>query len=81
MKQYLKTLNRDGECFKYITKMFPKWNAEKPNADIFADPQINKNPNFTNYMTVEKSSWNEFIQVVKNFLRNEKLVNYSQEIE
>jgi hypothetical protein len=39
-------------------------------------------PNFTNYMTVvEKSAWNEFVWVVKNFLGNNKLVDYPQHIE
>lgn len=85
MKQYVKALNKDGECFKYITKLFPKLSTEKTKAGIFDGPQIRKlinDSNFTNCMTVvEKSAWNEFVWVVKNFLGNKKSADYPQHIE
>lgn len=85
MKQFVKALDKDGECFKYITRMFPKLSTEKTKAGIFDGPQIRKlinDPNFTNCLTgVEKSAWNEFVWVVKNFLGNQKSDDYPQHIE
>lgn len=41
VKQYVKVLNHNGECFRYICKAFPGLGEEK-KAGIFIDPQIRK---------------------------------------
>jgi len=40
MKQFAKSLNKDGDCFKYICTKFPGSMTEKLKAGIFDGPQI-----------------------------------------
>ena len=40
MKQFVKTLEKDGDCFKYICMKFPGPTIEKSKAGIFDGPQI-----------------------------------------
>ena len=40
MKQFVKALDKDGNCFNYITKTFPSFGTDKPKASIFDGPQI-----------------------------------------
>jgi len=40
MKQFVKALNKDGDCFKYICTKFPGSMKEKLKAGIFDGPQI-----------------------------------------
>jgi len=40
MKQFVKALNKDGDCFKYISTKFPGSTIEKLKACIFDGPQI-----------------------------------------
>lgn len=65
MKQYEKLFNKDGECFKYITRMFPKLSNEKTYVGIFDDPETRKllnDSNFTNCTkVVELSKWDQFV--------------------
>ncbi|KAL4705415.1 hypothetical protein ACJJTC_002438 [Scirpophaga incertulas] len=35
IKQFVKALNKDGECFKYIVKLFPKLSSEKIKGERF----------------------------------------------
>ena len=42
MKQFVKTLDKDGDCFKYIWMKFPGLAIEKLKAGIFDGPQIRK---------------------------------------
>ena len=74
-----------GECFKYISQVFPKLNTEKIKVGIFDGPQIReliRNQHFNDCMTnKEKSARIEFIRVVQNFLGNNKSPDYIQHIE
>lgn len=76
MKQFVKALNREQECFQYIVASFPELSAEKVKAGIFTGPQIRKlvnDPNFTPTMTdLEKNAWTAFVNVQKNLLGNHK---------
>lgn len=85
MKQFVKALNRDGDCFKYISKKFHNLSTEKLKAGIFDGPQIRrliKDENFDSYMTdIEKNAWNEFVWTVQNFLGNKKDENFAEHIE
>ena len=40
MKQFVKALNKDGDCFKYICTKFPGSMTEKLKAGIFDGPRI-----------------------------------------
>lgn len=85
IKQFVKGLDKNGNCFLFLSKKFPKLSAEKIKAGIFDGPQIRsliKDPNFTDTMTeIEKKAWNEFVWLVKNFLGNEKGSEFSQHVE
>lgn len=51
MKQYAKTLNKDGECLKYITNL----SNDKKQAGIFDSPQIRKLINWTKFFQLHDS--------------------------
>ena len=40
MKQYIKTLDKDGECFKYICQKFSFLSHENIKAGVFDGPKI-----------------------------------------
>ena len=42
MKQYVKALNKDSECFQYILRKFHNLSMEKLKVGIFHGPQIRK---------------------------------------
>ena len=79
-KQFVKTLNKDGDCFKYICIKFPGSTIEKLKAGIFDGPQIRTLTNdrdFPNFMNEKESfAWSAFVEAVKNFLGNRKAVKY-----
>lgn len=50
IKQFVKALNKNEECFKYICNIFPALTISKLKADIFDGPQICKLLKDTNLM-------------------------------
>ena len=80
IKQYVKSLDQDGECFKYISRTFTNLSMEKIKAGIFDGPQVRRlldDQDFINSMTLEeKRAWQAFADVVHNFLGNCKSANY-----
>lgn len=42
MKQFLKSLDKDGICFSYICQKYPHLALKKIEAGIFDGPQIRK---------------------------------------
>ena len=40
MKQFLKALNKEGQCFGYLRSSFASLSEEKLKAGIFSGPQI-----------------------------------------
>ena len=80
MKQFVKALNKGGDCFKYICTKFPRSAIEKLKAGIFDGPRIRTPVNdcdFPNSMNEKEScAWSAFVETVKNFLGNRKAVNY-----
>lgn len=82
MKQYVKALDRNGECFQYILSKFPSLSYEKVKAGVFDGPQIRtllKDNNFPNVMNEkEKNAWLSFVNVIKNFLGNYRADNYEE---
>ena len=48
-KNFVKDMNKSGECFNYIKQLIPKISAAKINEGIFVGPDIRKllsDPNF-----------------------------------
>lgn len=82
MKQFVKALDKNGQCFSYITRKFRSLSIEKIKAGIFDGPQIRiliNDTNFSSSMTsLELLAWNSFVEVTKNFLGNHKSSNYSE---
>ena len=80
MKQFVKALNKDSDCFKYICTKFLESMIEKSKAIIFDGPQIRtliNDHNFPNFMNEKEScAWSAFVEAVKNFLGNRKAVKY-----
>src|SRR5678816_439937 len=80
MKQFVKALDHDGECFHYICSTFPGLSYEKKKAEIFDDPQIRtllRDAAFATTMTVlEARAWISFSDVAQNFLGNRKAENH-----
>ena len=85
MKQFVKALDNNGECFSYICSTFPGLSEEKKKAGIFDGPQIRtlmRDPNFITSMNeTEERAWNAFCNVVQNFLGNKKADNYEEIVE
>lgn len=85
MKQFVKSLDKDGNCFSYICQKFPQLTMEKIKAGIFDGPQIRqltKDTQFRNSMTeLELKAWTAFVSVMQNFLGNKKSENYIELVE
>jgi len=64
MNQFVKALNKEGYCFKYLCRIFPALSSEKLRAGIFDGPQIRrlmKDEKFARNMTAsEKKTWISF---------------------
>ena len=71
MKQYIKSLDKGGVCFKYICQKFSFLSYEKIKAGVFDGPKIRqllKDKQFIETMSPEeKNGWIAFSQVVNNF--------------
>ncbi|PZC80047.1 hypothetical protein B5X24_HaOG215516 [Helicoverpa armigera] len=82
MKQFIKALDKNGVCFKYVCQKFPALSMEKLKAGIFDGPQIRtliKDTEFVAHMTqIESEAWLSFVLVVKNFLGNHKAPEYQE---
>ena len=85
MKQFVKALDHDSDCFKYISAAFPGLSEEKKKGGIFDGPQIRnlmKDPQFISSMSAEEGrTWKAFKDVCKNFLGNNKSANYKSIVE
>ena len=82
IKQFTKALNKDGDCFLHMSRVFSGMTTEKLKAGIFDGPQIRqliKDADFEKSMSqVELEAWTAFVQVVKNSLGNNKASNYEE---
>lgn len=85
MKQFVKALDKNGNCFSYICQKFPQLTMEKIKAGIFDGSQIrelSKDIQFRNSMSeLELRAWTAFVSVMQNFLGNKKSENYVELIE
>lgn len=82
MKQFVKALDKNGDCFKYIAQKMPKLSDAKLEAGVFDGPQIRtliNDVNFTAQMrNTEKDAWISFKNVCQNFLGNHKSQDYEK---
>ena len=85
MKQFVKALDKEGDCFKYLCTKFPRLTYGKIKAGIFDGPQIRflvKDRIFISTMKKEElNAWKAFCDVVKNFLGNIKSPNFNELVE
>ena len=85
MKQFIKVLGRNGDCFHYICSNFPRVSDEKKKPGIFDGPQIRtllKDKNFMARMTAAVAlAWVAFTNVVQGFLGNKKDDNYKEIVD
>ena len=76
IKQFVKALDKNGDCFKYIGSRFSGTSYEKVRAGIFDGLQIRtliRDPAFVLHMTVvESAAWCSYVSVVKEFLGKTK---------
>ena len=85
MKQFVKALSKEGECFKYLRDKFPALSEAKIKEGVFVGPDIRKlmkDPQFETKMNVkEKVAWLSFKEVVSKFLGNNKDPNFKAIVE
>lgn len=76
MKQFVKALNSEGNCFQHIVSAFPSLSFEKIKAGVFDGPQIRalvRDEEFVRKMDEkEKAARLSFVEIMKNFLGNKK---------
>ena len=85
MKQFVKALDKEGRCFKYLETIFTNITLVKLKAGIFDGPQIRqmfRNEEFVKSMNdTEKAAWLSFKDVATKFLGNNKDENYKSIVE
>lgn len=82
MKQFVKALNKEGDCFKYLCEKFPALSEAKLKEGIFVGPQIRTlkfDGLFQNTMTQDESAaWSSFVEVIDGLLGNNKSPDYKE---
>ncbi|GBL89248.1 hypothetical protein AVEN_95287-1 [Araneus ventricosus] len=85
MKQFVKALPKEGECFKYLCDQFPPLSEAKLKECVFAGPGIRKMMEDENCETKmetnKRKTWESFKLVITSFLRNKKDTNYKFIVE
>ena len=85
MKNFVKALDRDGAAFKYLISKFPRLSLDKIKEGVFVGPQIRElmvDIQFDNTLEGdEKTAWENFKSVVRNFLGNHRAHNYQEIVE
>ncbi|GBO45729.1 hypothetical protein AVEN_212102-1 [Araneus ventricosus] len=85
MKQFVKALPKEDECFKYLCDQFPGLSEAKLKEGVFEGPdnrKIMKDENFETKMeTNERKAWESFKLVFTSFLGNKKDPNRKYIVE
>ncbi|GBM17131.1 hypothetical protein AVEN_251045-1 [Araneus ventricosus] len=85
MKQFVKYLPKEGECFKYLCDQFPGLSEAKMKEGVFIRPDFKKmmkDENFeTKMKTNERKAWKSFKLVITSFLGNKKDSKYKSVVE
>jgi hypothetical protein len=81
MPQFVKALNEDGDCFKYLCQKFTAPTEIMLKEGIFTCPDIRKLLSDATFestrFATEKTAWQAFRDVVMKFLGNMKDPNYT----
>ncbi|GFW63163.1 uncharacterized protein TNCV_581031 [Trichonephila clavipes] len=76
MKNFVKSINKDGDAFLYLGSKFPRLSDTKIKEGIFAGPQIRKiikDPTFDQILEAkEKAAWDAFKSAVREFPGSKK---------
>lgn len=82
MKNFVKSMDKNGNGFLYLRKAFPRMSDAKVNEGVFVGPQIRKifkDQNFDKLLNKnELNAWNSFKDVSAGFLGNTKSKNYKK---
>lgn len=85
MKQYVKALDKTGNCFQYLCSQFPNLSDAKLKEGIFVGPDIRKlmsDEHFESTMTeIEQQAWRSLNNVVHRFLGQNKQPDYKEIVE
>ncbi|GBM93275.1 hypothetical protein AVEN_168041-1 [Araneus ventricosus] len=85
MKQFVKALPEEDECFKYLCDQFPGLSEAKLKEGVFVGPDIRKmmkDEDFETKMKInERKVWESFKLVITSFLVNKKDRNYKSIVE
>ena len=80
MKQFVKALSKDGDCFTYLCSEVPHLSEAKLKEGIFVGPDIRKLMFDSKFKATknekEKEAWVSFKEVVIKFLGNVKAPSY-----
>ncbi|KAL7296916.1 hypothetical protein TKK_0010305 [Trichogramma kaykai] len=82
MKQLVKALDKERQCFAYLVKKFPALSRAKIKEGVFDGPQIRTLLSDNLFLDTlnknEPAAWLSFKKVVENFLGNHKSENYRE---
>ena len=85
IKQFVKALNKEDACFKYIQEMFSYVGAEKVKESVFVGPQIKKTHQRCTisiyHNGCRKKAWLFFAEVISKFLDDTKDSEYKIIVE
>ena len=73
--QFVKSLYKEGECFKNICRTFQSVTNEKIKAGVFDGPQIRKLMNDEDFIGLMNTRW-AIVDVARNFLGSIRSKNY-----
>ena len=80
MKQFVKALDKEQDCFRYLQEKFPTIGDAKLKEGIFDGPQIPRLFEDDRFITTMdenvKAAWQSFKNVSQNFLENTKSEDY-----
>jgi hypothetical protein len=84
MKQFVKALPKEGECFKYLCDQFPGLSEAKLKEGVFVGPDIRKMMKDDTFKkkieTNERNAWKSVKLVITSFLGNRKSPNYKSNL-
>ncbi|GBN57675.1 hypothetical protein AVEN_132937-1 [Araneus ventricosus] len=85
MRQFIKSLPKYGECFRYLCSKFPKLSEAKLKERVFTAPDIRKLLSDSLLSETmedkEKEVWDSFKDVVHRFLENTKHPLYKTNVQ
>ena len=85
VKQFVRALNKEGSCFKFIVRKLAAVSIQKLRAGVLNGLQIRclvNDDDFINSMNdLEAKAWRSFVSLAANFLGNHRTENYEDLVE